>query len=64
MSRELPTLENTGQAYGKLQPRVASCVPWDEVAVDLVGPWTIESGGQEFVFNALMMINLFTNLVE
>ena len=32
--------------------------------MDLVGPWTIEIGGQEFVFNALTMIDPVTNLVE
>ena len=30
-----------GAGYGKLPPREATLVPWYEVAVDLVGPWTL-----------------------
>ena len=31
----------TGPGYGQLHPREASLAPWDEVAVDLIGPWKI-----------------------
>jgi len=53
-----------GQGYGYLPPRNAQVIPWDEVAVDLVGPWKIEIQGREFVFNALTCIDPVTNLVE
>ena len=38
--------------------------PWDEVAVDLVGPWTIQLDETEYEFNALTCIDPITNLVE
>ena len=31
-----------GKGYGHLPPKVAGGSPWDEIAVDLVGPWKIE----------------------
>ena len=39
-------------------------VPWDEVAVDLIGPWKIKVKNRTFVFNALTCINPVTNLVK
>ena len=52
------------QQYGHLPPRNALVVPWDKVAVDLIGPWKIKVNSQLFTFNALMCINPVTNLVE
>ena len=37
---------------------------WDEVAVNLIGPWKIKVNGQIFVFNALTCVDPVTNLVE
>ena len=56
--------KNTGQGYGHLLQRIALAAPWDECAVDLVRPWSISAGGQEYVFNALTCIDPVTNLVE
>ena len=53
-----------GPGYGQLPPREAPLAPWDEVAVDLIGPWKIEIHGQELVFNALTCIDPVTNLSE
>lgn len=40
-------------------------MPWEELAVDLIGPWTtINLAGQEITFNALACIDPVTNLVE
>jgi hypothetical protein len=39
-------------------------VPWYEVAVDLIGPWSLLVHGQEIIFNALTCINPVSNLVE
>jgi len=38
--------------------------PWREVAVDTIGPWTIEAAGIKATFNALTIIDTTTNLVE
>jgi transposase InsO family protein len=53
-----------GAGYGELPPREAPLVPWDEVCVDLIGPWKIEIQGREIEFNALTSIDPVTNLVE
>ncbi len=50
-------LAANAEAYAPLHP-------WREVAVDLVGPWEINVGGQEMRFSALTMIDMVTNLVE
>ena len=39
-------------------------VPWDKIAVDLIGPWKIKVKNRTFVFNALTCVNPVTNLVE
>ena len=53
-----------GPGYGKLPPREAPLAPWDEVAVDLIGPWKIQVNGQELIFHALTCIDPVTNLTE
>ena len=45
-----------GAGYGKLPPREATLVPWYEVAVDLIGPWTMLVHGQEITFLALRLV--------
>ena len=37
---------------------------WLEVAVDLIGPWSIKVNSQESVFHALTCIDTVTNLAE
>ena len=39
-------------------------MPWTEVVVDLIGPWTIVVGNEEYEFNALTSIDTTLNLVE
>lgn len=39
-------------------------LPWQEVAVDLVGPWKLQKHNVEVSFWALIIVNLATNLVE
>ena len=53
-----------GVGYGYLPPREARLVPWEEVAVDLIGPWSIHVGNMELKFQALTCIDTTTNLVE
>jgi transposase InsO family protein len=53
-----------GRSYGELPPREAQLVPWQEVAVDLIGPWSIEVHGQDLTFFALSMIDTVTTLPE
>eukprot|EP00957_Ditylum_brightwellii_P067286 5106588-Ditylum_brightwellii.AAC.1 len=53
-----------GQGYGELPAQVASLMPWEEVAMDLIGPWWMQVNGQEVELNALTCIDPVTNLVE
>ena len=56
-------LKLPGTPYGKLPPRNADAIPWREVAVDLIGPWTMKLNGTTLIFNALTCIDPVTNLV-
>lgn len=53
-----------GPGYGELSARQVTMVPWEEVHIDLIGPWTIPIKGMEVEFNALTCIDPVTNLVE
>ena len=50
--------------YGHLPERHADLVPWDSVAVDLIGPWKITVNGVELELNALTCIDPVTNLTK
>ena len=55
----------SGPAYGELPPREAQVAPWNEVAVDLIGPWKIPMpNGTVYKFSALTCIDPVTNLTE
>jgi len=56
--------KQVGRGHGHTAPREAGIHPWREVAVDTIGPWTIELNGEEIKFNALTIIDTTTNLVE
>ena len=54
-----------GPGYGELPSRIADLAPWNAVAVDCIGPWSITlPDGQTLQFNALTCIDPVTNLVE
>jgi hypothetical protein len=53
-----------GRGHGELAPREAATQPWREIAVDLIGPWTLRVGGQEEKFMALTIIDMVTSLTE
>ncbi len=53
-----------GQGYGLLPPQDVKECMFDDVCVDLIGPWTINVRGRVCVFNALTCIDPTTNLVE
>jgi hypothetical protein len=36
--------------------------PWEEVAIDLIGPWKVKVNGQQVEFNALTCIDTALNL--
>ena len=54
-----------GKEHGHLSAKQAQLVPWDEVHIDYIGPWTITAAdGAEYEFNALTCIDPITNLVD
>jgi hypothetical protein len=54
----------TGPGYGQLPPREATALPFQEVAIDLIGPWRVMVQNETFEFYALTCIDLATNFPE
>ncbi len=38
--------------------------PWEELAINLIGPWKVKVNGQQVEFNALAYIDTASNLVQ
>jgi hypothetical protein len=38
--------------------------PWEEVAIDLIGPWKVKVNGKQVEFNELTYIEMASNLVK
>ena len=53
-----------GRGFGFLPGRDVNTHMWHEVAVDLIGPWSIKIRDKWYKFNALTSIDLITNIVE
>ena len=54
----------SGKGYGLLPEREVRIAPWEEVAIDLIGPWKVQVNGKPCEFSALTCIDTATNLVE
>ena len=50
--------------YCPLPEREVRIAPWEEVAIDLIGPWKVQVNGKPCEFSALTCIDTATNLVE
>jgi hypothetical protein len=53
-----------GHGYGLLPKREVWIAPWEEVAINLIGPWKVKVTGQQVEFNALTCIDMALNLVK
>jgi hypothetical protein len=53
-----------GPQYTHLPPREAALVPWEEVTLDLIGPWTIKLDNNSYSFYALTIIDPVTNFPD
>ena len=54
-----------GRGAGQLAPRVVRAAPWEQVDVDLIGPWTVPvRTGSSYEFMALTCIDRVTGLSE
>ena len=57
--------KNMGPGYGHLPPRNDTSIPWEEIAIDLIGPWTIQIPYiGELSISALTAIDTATGLAE
>jgi hypothetical protein len=54
----------TSHGYGLLPEREVRIAPWEEVAIDLIGPLEVKVNGQKVKFNALTCIDTALNLVK
>ncbi len=52
-----------GRGYRLLLEREVQSIPFEECAVDLIGPWIIQVCGNPYEFSALTAIDTVTNLV-
>ena len=56
--------KTAGPGYGHLPPREAPLMPWSEIVVNLIGPWTININSDDIQFCAITFIDTVTNLPE
>ena len=58
-------MKRGARQYGLLSSRDATAPPWHDVALDCIGPWTINlRGGKQFKILALTTMGTATNLLE
>jgi hypothetical protein len=53
-----------GKGYGFLPERKVRSIPFEECAVDLIGPWTVQVRRRPYKFKVLTVIDTVTNLVK
>ncbi len=52
-----------GHGYGLLPEKEVRVAPWEEDAINLIGPWTLKVNGQQVEFNVFTCIDMALNLV-
>ncbi len=53
-----------GHGYGLLPEQEVWIAPWEEVSMNLIGPWKVKVNGQQVELNALTCIDTASNLVK
>jgi hypothetical protein len=53
-----------GKGYGFLSEHEVCSIPFEECAVGLIRPWTVQVRGKPYKFEALTVIDTVTNLVK
>ena len=59
-----PQVRTSSRSAGQLAPRQAPILPWSEVHIDFIGPWTVKVNKFKMEFDALTCIDPVTNLIE
>jgi hypothetical protein len=50
--KDCQTHKLEGHGYGFLHKQEVQIAPWEEVAIDLIGPWKVKINGRQVEFNA------------
>jgi hypothetical protein len=53
-----------GCGYSLLPKQEVQIAPWEEVAINLIGPWKVKVNNQQVEFNTLTCIDTASNLVK
>ncbi len=53
-----------GCGYGLLPEQEVQIAPWEEVAINLIGPWKVKVNGQLDEFDAIIWIDMASNGVN
>ncbi len=53
-----------GHGCGLLPKREVRIAPWEEVTINLIGPWKVKVNGRLVEINALTCINMASNIVK
>ncbi len=53
-----------GCGYGLIPKQEVRIAHWEEVTINLIGPWKVNVNGQQVEFNALTCIDTASNLVK
>ena len=64
LSKDCQEYKLAGHGYGLLPKQEVQIAIWEEVAIDLIGPWKVKVNCQQVEFNALTCINTASNLVK
>ena len=56
--------ESPSNSYGELPAKNVTMVPWQTVAVDLIGPWNIKILDLNYKYRALMVVDRDTNFMD
>jgi hypothetical protein len=56
--------KDQGRGQGALPPRQDVSTPFEEIAADLIGPWSIDINGQTLQIQALTIADIATTLAE
>jgi hypothetical protein len=54
----------SGRGYGLLPKQEVRIAPWEEVTINLIGPWKVKVNGQQMEFDTLTCIDMALNLVK
>jgi len=58
------TVISDGKGFGLLPEREIQTIPFEECALDLLGPWEVKFRRERLEFNALAIIDTMSYLIE